>query len=281
MLELIFFIPKDAQKKLMLEFIKPTFLNLVATEKMSSFTYTSYPKRLILEVFTTENKPSFEEQISTKWKQFLHEEHAYFEAFKTTEVQTLFREFTMDYIKFSANEDASESDPFYSSDSSVLHLDILENLVQNEYDFEYSLCLVFTFLYCLGGCSPTVFLQRSKALQETLEFYASTKEKLDTEVTAILSENKEEIEKRLDTLFLELSSFYTLNDCPRVFSKWKLSYGMGIAKDETIDSSALFEKFRSQLFFSDPEIYMITAMIIDYHEKGLSRTNLLSYNKYS
>jgi hypothetical protein len=281
MLELIFFIPKDAQKKLMLEFIKPTFLELIATDKMSLFTYTSYPKRLILEVFITEDKSFFEERILTKWKQFLNEEYPYFDTFKTTEVQSLFREFPMEYIKISAHEDASESDPFYSSDSSLLHLDILENLVENEYDFEYSLCLVFTFLYCLGGYSPTVFLERSKELKETLEFYASTKEKLDTEVSAILGENEEEIEKRLDTLLLELSSFYDLSECPTVFSKWKLAYGMLVTEDETVDSSTLFEKFRSQLFFSDPEIYMITAMIIDYHEKGLSRTNLLSYNKYS
>jgi len=250
----------------MLEFIKPLFLDLLATEKMSLFTYTNHPKRLQLEVFTIEDRTSFEEQISTQWKQFLHEEHAYFDVFKTTEVQTLFQEISMDYIKFSTHKSVTTSDPFYSSDSSVLHLDILEELVQNEYDFEYALCLVFTFLYCLGGHSPTIFLQRSKELHETLEFYASTKEKLDAEVTAILSENKDEIKTRLDTLFVELSMFHKLDACPTVFSKWKLSYGMLITEDENIDRSILFEKFRNQLFFSDPEMYMITGIIIDFVE---------------
>lgn len=42
---------------------------------------------------------------------------------------------------------------------------------------------------------------------------------------------------------------------------------MLIGENENIYSTTLFEKFRSQLFFSDPEIYMITTMIINFFEE--------------
>ncbi|EDP96131.1 hypothetical protein U8527_14565 [Kordia algicida OT-1] len=267
MLELIFFIPKEAQKKMMLEFIKPTFSELLNTGEISSFVYTSYPKRLILEVFTTEENQVFNEQISTKWKQYLQSEYEYFAAFKMTEVQTLFREFPQDYIKILEHEHVDESDPFYTKDTSLLNLEILECLVENEYDFEYSLCLVFTYLYCLGGYAPKIYLEQSKELLNTIEFFPSTKEKLNAEVTSILNENEKEIKERLDELFIELNAFHELESAPTTFSKWKLSYGMLTNNTEIIDITLLFEKFRNQLFFSDAEIYMISTIIINYFEE--------------
>lgn len=260
MLDFLFHVPLEKQKKVLLEFIKPICAENIQKKKIHSFDYFTAAKRIRLSVVTKDEK-ALEKEFQVLWSLFLEKEASYFSRSDYKPIDTLFQELPISHLKVTLDStNLNETD---HHNFSLTNLEVLEELNENEYDLEYSICLFFTFMYCLGGFSPRHFFELAQELRLYKQFDAQTFGILNAQADAIIDENREEIIKRLLSLFQELLLCQPQNDLPSVFSKWKFSYGK-ITLNKEEDLIPVFEHFKSQLLFSDSEAHIILSIILNF-----------------
>jgi hypothetical protein len=270
MLNFLFYAPFEYQKKILLEFIKPVCTELINSEKIDAFDYVSTSKRLVLSTISPKDEVALEEEMKAKWSRFLESEASYFAPPTYTDITTLFREFPIQHLKVS-KVSSSVAENTLEFNFSATNLEVLQELDDNDYDLEYSMCLLFTFIYCMGGYSPQKLLKTTEQLLQYKHFDAETQTAMNAQIDAIIHENKEAIHQTLNGLFHELLVYRSKDEQSSVFSTWKNSYEkITINNDE--DLIPTFEHFKNQLLFSDSEVYMI-LFILRYFLANYSESN--------
>ena len=273
--DFLFHAATEHQKKILLEFIKPISIEYSQKKDILSFDYFPTSKRLRWSVTFSKENSQLEKEFQHRWKLYLEEQASYFAPSTQTNITTLFKELPIDYLKISKTHTSTSSDPS-NHRLSVTNLDVLQELDRNDYDLEFSICLLFTFIYCLGGFSPQQMFNISEQLKDYKQFDIETLNSMNAQGFGIISENQEAIDHLLDGLFHELL-ISRPDNAPSLFSTWKLGYGK-IANGESKEIIPAFEHFKRQLLFSDSDTYMILYIIHNYFERQLE--NSKSQDRY-